>query len=124
LTLDRASIITTDVTSVEQIAERLGELEKKFAAAERERDEYRALYLETMERCRKLERGILASKSEHLPEGGAQLSLDVLSMVLGDRQRAFRGQGPPARRADGGLHRRAPRAPGCDILVEEGGGDR
>src|SRR5580692_9156709 len=41
-----------------------------------------------MDRCRKLELGILASKSEHLPDGGAQLSLDVLSMVLGDRQRA------------------------------------
>jgi transposase len=76
------------VSSVEQIAQRLDELEKRFAVAERERDEYRALYLETMERCRKLELGILASKSEHLPEGGAQLSLDVLSMVLGDRQRA------------------------------------
>jgi transposase len=83
------------VTGVEQIVQRLDELEKKFAAAERERqaaarerDEYRALYLETMERCRKLELGILASKSEHLPDGGAQLSLDVLSMVLGDRQRA------------------------------------
>ena len=84
-----------DVTGVEQIVQRLDELEKKFAAAEREReaaarerDEYRALYLETMERCRKLERGILASKSEHLPDTGAQLSLDVLSLVLGDRQRA------------------------------------
>ena len=83
------------MTGVEQIVQRLDELEKKFAAAERERqaaarerDEYRALYLETMERCRKLELGILASKSEHLPDGGAQLSLDVLSMVLGDRQRA------------------------------------
>jgi transposase len=76
------------VTSVEQIVQRLDELEKRFATAERERDEYRALYLETMERCRKLELGILASKSEHLPDGGAQLSLDVLSMVLGDRQRA------------------------------------
>ena len=39
-----------------------------------------------MERCRKLERGLLASKSEHLPDGGAQLSLDVLSMVLTERQ--------------------------------------
>jgi transposase len=83
------------VTRVEQIVERLEDLEKKFAAAERERetaarerDEYRALYLETMERCRKLELGLLASKSEHLPDGGAQLSLDVLSMVLGDRQHA------------------------------------
>jgi transposase len=76
------------VTSIEQIAARLDELEKRVATAERERDEYRALYIETMERCRKLELGILASKSEHLPESGAQLSLDVLAMVLNDRQRA------------------------------------
>jgi transposase len=76
------------VTDVEQFARRLDDLEKRVAVAEREREEYRALYLETMERCRKLELGILSSKSEHLPDGGAQLSLDVLSMVLGDRQRA------------------------------------
>jgi transposase len=76
------------VTSIEQIAARLDELEKRVATAERERDDYRALYLETMERCRKLELGILASKSEHLPENGAQLSLDVLAMVLDERQRA------------------------------------
>jgi len=79
------------VTSIELIAERLEELEKKFAIAERERDEskrerdeYRALYLEMMERCRKLELGILGSKSEHLSDNGAQLSLDVLSMVLSE----------------------------------------
>jgi hypothetical protein len=57
---------------------------KRIATAERERDEYRALYIETLERCRKLERGLLASKSEHLPDNGAQLSLEVLD----DRQRA------------------------------------
>jgi transposase len=76
------------VTSIEQIAARLDELEKRIATVERERDEYRTLYLETMERCRKLELGLLASKSEHLPEGGAQLSLDVLTMVLSERQQA------------------------------------
>jgi hypothetical protein len=43
-------------------------LEKDFAIAQRERDEYRTLYLETMERCRKLELGVLVSKSEHLPD--------------------------------------------------------
>jgi len=59
------------VTRIEQIAARLDELEKRIATAERERDEYRTLYLETMERCRKLEIGLLAPKSEHLPEGGA-----------------------------------------------------
>lgn len=54
------------------------ELEKKFSLAERERDEYRRLYLEMMERYRKLERGILGSKSEHLPPNESQLTLDVL----------------------------------------------
>src|SRR5207245_2237605 len=77
------------VSSVEEIVQRLDELEKRFATAERGRDEYRALYLETMERCRKLELGLLASKSERLhDENGAQLSLDVLSMVLDERRRA------------------------------------
>jgi len=76
------------VTSLEQIAQRLSELEKAFATAQRERDEYRRLYVETMERCRKLELGLLASKSEHLPDGGAQLSLDVLAMMLDERKRA------------------------------------
>lgn len=71
-----------------EFVQRLEDLERRFATAERERDEYRALYLDTMERCRKLELGILASKSERLPASGAQLSLDVLAMVLQDRQRA------------------------------------
>jgi transposase len=88
LTRDRASIITGDVSDVAEIVQRLDELEKRFATAERERDEYRTLYLETMERCRKLELGILASKSEHLPDNDAQLSLGVLSMMLSERQAA------------------------------------
>jgi transposase len=76
------------VGNIEEIAKRLDELEKKFVVAEQQRDEYRVLYLETMERCRKLELGLLASKSEHLHEDTTQLSLDVLSMVLTERQRA------------------------------------
>ncbi len=73
---------------VAEIGKRLDELEKRVATAEREREEYRALYLQTMERCRKLELGILGSKSEHVPENEAQLSLGVLSMVLNERQLA------------------------------------
>lgn len=74
--------------SVADIARRLEELEKRFSTAEREREEYRALYLETMERCRKLERGILSSKSEKLPPNEDQLSLGVLAMVLNESQQA------------------------------------
>ncbi len=76
------------MSDVADIALRLDELEKKFSASERERDEYRRLYLEMMERCRKLELGLRSSQSEHLPKDDAQLSLSVLSMVLDERQRA------------------------------------
>jgi hypothetical protein len=76
------------VVDVAEVAARLDDLEKRFATAERERDQYRQLYLETMERCRKLELGLLSSKSEHLPKNESQLSLDVLTMVLDERQRA------------------------------------
>jgi transposase len=76
------------VSDVAAFAERLDELEKRFAKAEHERDQYRKLYLEMMERCRKLELGLRSSQSEHLPKDDAQLSLSVLSMVLDERQRA------------------------------------
>jgi transposase len=88
LTIDRASIINGAVTSFEEIAQRLDALEKRVATTEQQRDEYRTLYLEAMERCRKLELGLLASKSERRPDDGAQLSLDVLSLVLNERQQA------------------------------------
>lgn len=75
------------MSDVAQIVQRLELLEQQFATAQRERDEYRRLYLEMMERCRLLERGILGSKSEHLDKDSPQLSLDVLSMMLDERQR-------------------------------------
>jgi transposase len=52
------------------------------------RDDYRALYEQTLERCRKLERGILGQKAERLPASESQLSLDVLSSVLGSQANA------------------------------------
>jgi hypothetical protein len=76
------------VVDVAEIVHRLDEREKRFATAEHQRDEYKRLYLETMERCRKLELGLLSSKSEHLPKDDSQLSLDVLTMMLDERQRA------------------------------------
>ncbi len=74
------------MSSIEEIAQALSALEQRVSTVERERDEYRTLYLETMERCRKLELGLLRSKSERSPEEGSQLSLDVLSLVLNERQ--------------------------------------
>lgn len=70
------------MSDVAELAKRLDALEQQFATAQRERDQYRSLYLEMMERCRKLERGLLASKSEHLSKDDSQLSLDVLAMMI------------------------------------------
>jgi transposase len=76
------------VTNVEEILQRLEGVETRLTTVERERDEYKSLYLETMERCRKLELGLLSSKSERLPDNDTQLSLGVLSLVLNERQQA------------------------------------
>jgi transposase len=50
-----------------------------------DREHYRDLYLSTLERCRKLELGILGQKAERLSPNDAQLTMQVLSMLLGDR---------------------------------------
>lgn len=80
------------VTELEALARRLDELQREqtllrasTAKIERERDEYRRLYLEMLERCRKLELGLMGQKAERLPKDEAQLSLDVLDFVLGQR---------------------------------------
>jgi transposase len=73
---------------VSEIEARLDDLERRAELAEKQRDEYHRLYLEMMERCRKLEIGIVGSKSEHLPPSEGQLALSVLGMMLGDRERA------------------------------------
>jgi len=58
-------------------------------AAQSERDAYHALYLELMETCRKLERGLMGQSSERLRgDNGAQMSFDVLSAMLGERDKA------------------------------------
>lgn len=83
------------MTDLTQLARRLDELEQRVEKAEserdkaeQERDQYRQLYLETMERCRKLELGLIGQKSERLRNDDAQLSLSVLDMLLGERQAA------------------------------------
>ncbi|GAC1546343.1 MAG: hypothetical protein NVS3B10_10320 [Polyangiales bacterium] len=60
-------------------------IEKRLDALERDVAHYKQLYLEALERCRKLELGLLASKSEHLPPSDSQLALSVLGMMLDDK---------------------------------------
>ncbi len=80
------------------VEEQLAELTKKVealassnhqlvAANEKlvaEREEYRKLYLNTLELCRKLEQGILGQKRERLSGDESQLSLSMLNMLLGE----------------------------------------
>lgn len=57
-----------------------------MAAAERltsERDQYKKLYLEMLELCRKLERGIVGQKRERLSASDDQLTLSLMQMLLG-----------------------------------------
>ena len=46
------------------------------------RDEYRKLYLQMLERCRKLELGVIGPKSERLSASDAQLTMSMLGMML------------------------------------------
>jgi hypothetical protein len=74
-----ASIIRSLVVDVAEIAQRLDKLERRVATAEQDRDQYKRLYLEMMDRCRRLELGRMSSKSELMPQDDEQLSLDVLT---------------------------------------------
>ncbi|MGE3671945.1 MAG: hypothetical protein AB7K71_19905 [Polyangiaceae bacterium] len=90
------------MTELATLARRLDELEREQARvrealekseqerelAEAARDEYQRLYLEMIERCRKLERGLLGQKAERLGKDDKQLSLGVLEMMLGERAAA------------------------------------
>ena len=53
-----------------------------------ERDQYRELYLKTLEQCRKLELGILGQKSERIVGDEAQLTMAVLATLLGKHDAA------------------------------------
>lgn len=61
----------------------LEEMATARAEAERQRDEYHRLYLELLERARKLELGLRGQSAERLPANEAQLTLGVLEMMLG-----------------------------------------
>ena len=72
------------------IEERFAALEAQLAAVMAERDQYKKLYLEMLERCRKLELGIIGQKREKLSGDDKQLTLSLLEMLLG------KGDGSPA----------------------------
>jgi len=73
-----------DVTAeeIERIVQRLEQLEQSQSKLQAERDQYRALYQQMLERCRKLELGLRSHTAERVPESD-QLSLGVLGLMLG-----------------------------------------
>jgi transposase len=77
------SIAVTDGAAA-SIEAKLAELSARVDALAVERDEYRRLYLQTMELCRKLELGLIGPKRERLSAGDAQLTMSMLHMLLGD----------------------------------------
>jgi transposase len=87
LTLRRDSITKKSVTDADiaQLVTRLDEVERTQAKLQAERDQYRTLYHQMLERCRKLEMGLRNHPAERLPDG-EQLSLGVLAVALGAQQ--------------------------------------
>ena len=60
-------------------------LREALSKASSDREQYRALYMQLLERCRLLERGIVVGKKAERYQGDeeAQLSMRLLGMLLG-----------------------------------------
>ena len=78
-----ASVAVPDGVVV-SIEAKLAELSARVDGLSAERDEYRKLYLQTLERCRKLELGLVGPKRERLSESDAQLTMSMLGLLFGD----------------------------------------
>jgi transposase len=61
----------------------LAESLARIVEVERERDEYKKLYLLFREENERLKRGLIGQKAERLPSNDAQLSLAILGLMLG-----------------------------------------
>jgi transposase len=74
------------MTDLAALARRVEELEKQQAEAREQAEHYKALYQEMLQRCAKLERGIISQpKSERMPGGETVMSEAMLELLFGDR---------------------------------------
>jgi transposase len=64
------------------LREKLEQLEARNRELADERDRYHALYLEMLERCEKLARGLVGPKTERFSKSEGQLALELLGLVL------------------------------------------
>ena len=79
-----------------ELSARLDGLAAERAALAAERDEYRKLYLQALETCRKLELGLVGPRRERLSGGDAQLTMSMLGMLLGNDVGGSAAPPPPA----------------------------
>jgi transposase len=86
-----ASAVPTEPTDLQERVRELSAMVERLTA---EREEYRKLYLSTLELCRKLELGILGQKRERVGADGAQLTLSLLGLMLGSSAGADQEEEP------------------------------
>jgi transposase len=80
--MSEAIELTARIEKMEQEVSRLNELVLK---TEEQRDRYHQLYMQMMERYRKLELGLMGKKAERFEGNSAQLSFQMLQQMLGDK---------------------------------------
>ncbi len=76
------------LAQIAALQERIAELEARLLRVERERDEYRQLYLLAREENAQLKRGLIGQKAHRPPADEGQLSLAVLGLLLGEEPAA------------------------------------
>jgi len=77
---------------VTELRKTVTELRAANAKISEERERYRVLYQQMLEKARKLELGLLGQKSERMPADELQLSTLVLAGLLGEQLRLVRGR--------------------------------
>lgn len=68
--------------TAEALLQQNTELQAEVERLSAEREKYRKLYLDTLEMCRKLERGLVGQKSERWRADDSQLTMDILGELL------------------------------------------
>ncbi len=72
------------MTEVATLLARVAALEQALARADAEREQYRSLYVGLVEAYEKLKRGLLGQQAERLPPEDRQLTLGLLTALLGE----------------------------------------
>jgi len=78
---EAGAVVTSEL--VTNLLARIEELERRQRQLERERDEYRKLYLLAREEIEQLKRGLLGQKAQRAPKDDSQLALFLLELGLG-----------------------------------------